>query len=264
MAAAFSLPLLKNEYLRLPLLLFCLQQQQLLRQRKQSIYIAITTHTHTQFTVSQSFACFLCPLNECVSLSLLVYVSAFNLQIAKLLLLLDVQKSAWVLFPFFPSSPSLLLQFVVHSATMHKHTHTILSAAIASAGGNIQFSYLLSSSLSLPFSHFHFQFLGWIRSFGSILLNGLQHSSSPSLFFFSGHKYFLCLLLASISPPWWSEAWIKTESWAPSREPRQTDRQTLQIVWTTDTKFSSQLLVYSLSLSNCQLSSFSLALSSAI
>ena len=199
-----------------------------------------------------------------VSLSLLVYVSAFNLQIAKLLLLLDVQKSAWVLFPFFPSSPSLLLQFVVHSATMHKHTHTILSAAIASAGGNIQFSYLLSSSLSLPFSHFHFQFLGWIRSFGSILLNGLQHSSSPSLFFFSGHKIFLCFLLASISPPWWSEAWIKTESWAPSREPRQTDRQTLQIVWTTDTKFSSQLLVYSLSLSNCQLSSFSLALSSAI
>lgn len=67
--AAFSFPLLKNEYLRLPLLLFCLQQQQLLRQRKQSIYIAITTHTHTQFTVSQSFACFLCPLNECVSLS---------------------------------------------------------------------------------------------------------------------------------------------------------------------------------------------------
>lgn len=124
---SLSLCLAEEWIFKAPSCFLCLQQQQqLLRQRKQSIYIAITTHTHTQFTVSQSFACFLCPLNECVSLSLLVYVSAFNLQIAKLLLLLDVQKSAWVLFPFLPSFCFCNLSSTRRRCT-NTHTHTILS-----------------------------------------------------------------------------------------------------------------------------------------
>lgn len=157
---SLSLCLAKEWIFKAPSCLLCLQQQQqLLRQRKQSIYIAITTHTHTQFTVSQSFACFLCPLNECVSLSasLCVCFQFANCQAAAAAGRTKKCLGFVSFFSLFSFSAFAICRPLGDDA--QTHTHTILSAAIASAGGNIQFSYLLSSSLS-PFLALSFPVFG--------------------------------------------------------------------------------------------------------
>lgn len=216
MAAAFSLPLLKNEYLRLPLLLFCLQQQQLLRQRKQSIYIAITTHIHNSQSVSRLLA--LCPLNECVSLSLRLCVC---FQFANCQTAAAAAGRTKKCLGFVSLSPLfLLLQFVVHSATMHKHTHNsvcLLCNSICRGQYSIFiFVVLLYLSRSRTFiSSFWVEFV-WqhIAEWPSTLEESL----------FLGTTFFCVFCWRAFH----HLDDLRPESWAPSREPRQ--RQTLQIV----------------------------------